>query len=47
MGSDAPRLIRSPPLDTGDSFAFVFLQPGTYRCFCSLHPHMQGMVVVR
>ena len=47
MGSDAPRALRSPPLDTGDSFAFAFAQPGTYRYFCSLHPHMQGMVVVQ
>ena len=46
-GSEAPRAIRSPPLDTGDSFAFAFAQAGTYRYFCSLHPHMQGMVVVR
>ena len=46
-GSEAPRAIRSPPLDTGDSFAFAFAQPGTYRYFCSLHPHMQGLVVVR
>lgn len=45
--SDEPRAMRSPPLDTGDSFAFAFERPGTYRYFCSLHPHMQGTVVVR
>jgi plastocyanin len=43
----APRQFRSPALDTGDSFAQVFAVPGTYRYFCSLHPHMQGTVVVR
>ena len=42
-----PRAMRSPPLDTGDSFAFTFERPGTYHYFCSLHPHMQGTVIVR
>lgn len=41
-----PRAYKSAPLDTGDSFAHVFAAPGTYRYFCSLHPHMQGTVVV-
>ncbi len=45
--ADDPRLIKSPPLDTGDTFAFTFATPGTYRYFCSLHAHMQGTVVVR
>ena len=43
----APKLLKSPPLDTGDSFAFTFDKPGTYRYFCSIHPHMQGVVVVQ
>jgi plastocyanin len=42
-----PRAIKSPPLDTGDHYARSFNRPGTYRYFCSIHPHMQGMVVVR
>jgi plastocyanin len=42
-----PRAFKSPPLDTGDSFSHVFAAPGTYRYFCSLHPHMQGTVVVK
>jgi plastocyanin len=37
----------SPPLDTDDSYSFVFDTPGTYGFFCSLHPHMQSEVVVR
>ncbi len=41
-----PRRMKSPPLDTGESFAFTFDKPGTYSYFCSLHPHMQGTVVV-
>ena len=37
---------RSKPLDTGDKFSFVFTTPGTYEYFCSLHPQMQGSIVV-
>ncbi len=42
-----PRGFKSPPLDTGDTFSFVFSTPGTYHYFCSLHAHMQGTVVVK
>ncbi len=42
-----PRAFRSDTLDTGDSFSFTFTRPGTYHYFCSLHPHMQGIVVVQ
>lgn len=45
--ADTPRRFRSPPLDTGDHFAVTFTQPGTYRYICSLHPMMQGTVVVQ
>ena len=37
----------APPLDTGESFTSAFGRPGIHRYFCSLHPHMQGTVVVR
>lgn len=43
--ADARRM-RSPPLDTGDRFGFVFTAPGSYRYYCALHPHMQGRVQV-
>lgn len=42
-----PKLLKSPALDTGESFAFTFDKPGTYRYFCSIHPHMQGVVIVQ
>ena len=45
--SDQPRVLRSPPLDTGESYGVTFDRPGTYTYFCSLHPHMQGTVIVR
>ena len=37
---------RSKALDTNDSFAFTFTAAGDYRYFCSLHPHMTGMIKV-
>ena len=37
---------RSKTLDTDDSFSFTFTAPGEYKYFCSLHPHMTGMVRV-
>jgi plastocyanin len=47
VGAEDPHALWSPPLDTDDQFAFTFAAPGTYRYFCSLHPHMQGTVVVQ
>lgn len=40
-------LFKSPPLDTGDRYAFKFDTPGTYTYFCSIHPAMKGVVIVR
>ncbi|HKS17884.1 MAG TPA: cupredoxin family copper-binding protein [Bradyrhizobium sp.] len=37
---------RSKTLDTNDSFAFTFATAGEYKYFCSLHPHMTGLVKV-
>ena len=47
VSRDDPRAMKSPPLETDESFTFVFSRPGAYPYFCSLHPHMQGMVVVK
>jgi plastocyanin len=47
VDADNPKTSKSPPLDTGDSYSHVFDKPGTYHYFCSLHPHMQGTVVVK
>src|SRR5271166_2002174 len=44
--ADNPRTIKSGPLDTGESYRRTFSLPGKYSYFCSLHPHMQGKVVV-
>ena len=37
---------RSKALDSDDSFSFTFATAGDYKYFCSLHPHMTGVVKV-
>ena len=37
---------RSKTMDTDDKFSFTFASAGEYKYFCSLHPHMTGMVKV-
>ena len=37
---------RSKTMDTEDSFSFTFTAAGDYKYFCSLHPHMTGMIKV-
>ena len=40
-------LFKSQALDTDDKFSFTFTKPGTYAYYCSIHPKMQGKVVVQ
>ena len=42
----ADKKLKSTVLDTDDTFVTVFNEPGTYKYFCSIHPHMTGTVVV-
>jgi len=42
----SPPSVRSKPMDTDQKFSFTFTTPGTYKYFCSLHPHMTGTIVV-
>jgi len=42
-----PRLLKSPTLDTNDSFSHVFKEAGTYKYFCKVHPKMTGTVTVK
>jgi plastocyanin len=46
VGSDAGSPLKSQALDTGDKYSARLTQPGVYRYFCSLHPHMTGVVEV-
>jgi amicyanin len=41
------KAFRSKAMDTEQKFSFTFTEPGTYEYFCSLHPHMQGKVIVK
>lgn len=52
---DVPHLIVSTQgkfkpstvLDTDQVFSVALNQPGTYDYFCSLHPMMQGKIIVK
>ena len=37
---------RSKTMDTDEGFSFTFTAAGGYKYFCSLHPHMTGMIKV-
>ena len=41
------KLFKSSALDTDDSFTFTFSQAGTFKYFCTIHPRMQGTVIVQ
>lgn len=45
-GSSTDGRIDSPALDGDDRFSLAFTEPGSYACFCRLHPHMTGRVIV-
>ena len=47
VGAASPPWAKSPPMDTDGSFRFTFTRPGTYKYFCSLHPHMEGTIIVK
>lgn len=40
-------LFKSQALDTDDKFSYTFTKAGTYAYYCSIHPKMQGKVVVQ
>ena len=41
------KAFRSKAMDTEQKYSFMFSEPGIYEYFCSLHPHMQGKVIVK
>jgi plastocyanin len=47
MSADGGKMFKSEALDTDDKFSFTFDKPGTYKYFCSIHPHMVGTIVVK
>jgi plastocyanin len=40
-------LFRSAAFDGGQTYAFKFDKPGTYKYFCTIHPKMTGTIVVK
>lgn len=38
---------RSKVLDSGEHFSFTFAKAGEFHYFCSIHPHMTGIVIVK
>ncbi len=42
-----PKPFKSSALDTDDSFTFTFNEAGTFKYFCTIHPRMQGTVIVQ
>ena len=38
---------KSKVLDSGDRFSFTFAKAGQFGYFCSIHPHMTGMIIVK
>jgi|ERR1700720_2673052 len=47
VSTDDPKAFKSKVLDTDEKFSFVFITPGTYQYFCSIHPKMTGKVIVQ
>ncbi len=47
LGADPGSPLRSAAMDTDDRYSVVMQQPGTYKYFCSVHPHMVGVVIVK
>jgi plastocyanin len=41
------RSFKSHALDSDDVYSFTFDTAGRFGYFCSLHPHMQGTVIVQ
>jgi plastocyanin len=47
VSTDDPKAFRSKVLDTDEKFSYTFSKAGTFPYFCSVHPKMTGMVVVK
>lgn len=45
--ADAGSLFKSDNINQGDSFSYTFTKAGTYPYFCSVHPGMDGTIIVK
>jgi plastocyanin len=39
-------VFNSGPLVTGQTFEYIFNKPGKYTYYCTIFPHMKGVVIV-
>lgn len=44
--ADGQAFPTSPNLGDGDTYSFVFTEPGTYQYLCGIHPQMTGTITV-
>jgi plastocyanin len=44
--SQGSSTIKSPTLNNGQSYTVTFTKAGTYRYICTIHPNMNGTVIV-
>lgn len=47
FSDDRGKAFHSEVLDTGERFSLTFARAGTFGYYCSVHPYMQGAVVVQ
>lgn len=47
FSDDRGKTFHSAVLDTGQSFSLAFAHAGTFGYYCSVHPYMQGTIVVK
>jgi len=47
LSDDRGKTFHSAVLDTGQSFSRIFAAAGTFGYYCSVHPYMQGTIVVK
>ena len=45
--SSGGKTLKSPVLDTDQTFSYTFATAGTYPYYCGLHPKMTGKVIVQ
>lgn len=39
--------LNSPVMNYGNTYSYTFDYPGTYSYYCSIHPEMQGQIIVK
>lgn len=46
-GQTGASFLNSPALNKDQTYTVTFTKPGTYNYICSIHPRMQGKVIVQ